>query len=328
MTAAQFDVCGVGNAIMDMIASESDAFLTELDIEKGSMTLIDEARAETLTKALPMAQLFSGGSGANSIAGIGSFGGKSAYIGLVADDKLGEAFRTDITGLGVAFRSPPHTGGPATARCLIVVTPDTQRSMSTFLGCSVLMSKARIDKELIQASAITFLEGYLFDLDDAKAAFVQAAEYAKAAGRKVALTLSDTFCVDRHRDSFRQLVENYIDILFANESEIKSLYETDFDSALKAVKTPVACVTRSEKGSVILSGGKTYEIAAYPVSKVVDTTGAGDQYAAGVLFGIAKGKPLDICGKLGSLAAAEVISHYGARPQVNLADLAKSSGLL
>ncbi|MET0547563.1 MAG: adenosine kinase, partial [Caulobacterales bacterium] len=253
MAAARFDVCGVGNAIVDMIATESDAFLAAQDIAKGGMTLIDGDRADALTKALPGAQQSSGGSGANSIAGIGSFGGKAAYIGKVAKDSLGEAFRADIQKLGVEYRTPPHECGPATARCIIVVTPDAQRSMNTFLGCSPFMTKADLDKDLIQASAITFLEGYLFDRDEAKAAFVQAAEYAKAAGRKVALSLSDAFCVDRHRDSFRHLVEHHVDILFANEGEIKSLYETEsFADALKAVKAPIACVTRSEKGSVIL----------------------------------------------------------------------------
>jgi sugar/nucleoside kinase (ribokinase family) len=323
-------VCGVGNAIVDMIATESDAFLAQQAIAKGGMTLIEADRADALTKALPGAQQASGGSGANSIAGVASLGGKAAYIGKTADDVLGEAFRRDIKKLGVEYRTPPHKGGPATARCIIVVTPDAQRSMSTFLGCSPLMDKTDLDRELIENSAITFLEGYLFDREEAKAAFVQASEYAKAAGRKVALTLSDTFCVDRHRDSFRHLVDNHVDILFSNEAELKSLYETDdFDKALATVKgrAPIACVTRSEKGSVILEGDTVINVAPFP-TKVVDTTGAGDLYAAGVLYGIAKGKPLEIAGRLGSLAAAEAISHFGARPQTSLADLARADGLL
>lgn len=328
--AAQYDVCGVGNAIVDMIATESDAFLTAHEIQKGGMTLIEDERAAFLTNALPKAHQASGGSGANTIAGIGAFGGKAAYMGKVADDELGRFFRKETVESGVTFRSKPYVGGPATARSIIIVTPDAQRSMNTYLGCTPYLGPSDIDKELVQASAITYLEGYLFDRDDAKAAFVQAAEHAKAAGKKVALTLSDSFCVDRHRDSFNHLVNNHVDILFANEAEIKSLYETtSFDVALDKVKNhaPIACVTRSEKGSVILSNGGAYEIPAYPTN-LVDTTGAGDQYAAGFLFGFARGKPLAIAGRMGSLAAAECISHYGARPIVSLAELAAKEGLL
>lgn len=327
--AAQFDVCGVGNAIVDMIATESDAFLTDHEIQKGGMTLIEDERASFLTNALPKAHQASGGSGANTIAGIGSFGGKAAYMGKVADDALGRFFRQETVESGVTFRSTPFVGGPATARCIIVVTPDAQRSMNTYLGCTPYLTPADIDKELVQSSAITYLEGYLFDRDDAKAAFVQAAEHAKAAGKKVALSLSDSFCVDRHRDSFNHLVNNHVDILFANEAEIQSLYETTFDAAVEKVKkhAPIACVTRSEKGSLVLSNGGAFEIPAV-ATKVVDTTGAGDQYAAGFLYGYAKGKPLAIAGRLGSLAAAECISHYGARPIVSLAELAAKEGLL
>jgi len=326
--AAQFDVCGVGNAIVDMIATESDAFLTEHHIQKGGMTLIEDARADFLTNALPKAHQASGGSGANTIAGVASFGGKAAYMGKVADDALGQFFRKETVELGVTFRSTPFVGGPATARSIIIVTPDAQRSMNTYLGCTPYLTPADIDKELVQASAITYLEGYLFDREDAKAAFVQAAEHARAAEKKVALTLSDSFCVDRHRESFHHLVNNHVDILFANEAEITSLYETDYDSALDAVqyRAPLVCVTRSEKGSTIIVNGQHLHIDAYP-TKVVDTTGAGDQYAAGFLFGLARGKSMETCGRLGSLAAAECISHYGARPLVNLAELAKKNGL-
>ncbi|MEJ0022730.1 MAG: adenosine kinase [Alphaproteobacteria bacterium] len=266
----------------------------------------------------------------NSANGVASFGGRAAFLGVVADDELGEDFTQAFQAAGATFNAVPRKGPPGTARCLIVVTPDGQRSMSTYLGAAGLLTPDYIDPETVQASTVVFLEGYLFDRDDAKAAFVKAAEIAKAAGRKVALTLSDKFCVDRHRASFRQLVAQHIDILLCNEGELLSLYEKrDFGDALSQASTEcqiVAC-TRSEKGSVIAANAETFHVEAAPVSSVVDTTGAGDQYAAGFLFGIATGRSLRECGALGSLAAAEVISHVGPRPETSLSVLAASRNL-
>ncbi|MEE2526643.1 adenosine kinase [Hyphobacterium sp. HN65] len=330
MSQALYDVIGVGNAIVDVIASCDDAFLASQSIEKGAMTLIDEARAEQLYGAMAPGQEISGGSAANTLAGIASFGAKGAYIGKVAKDELGEIFRHDLNAAGVDYKTAPLAEGPLTARCLINVTPDAQRSMSTFLGASVFFSEEDIDAEKIAASRITYLEGYLFDRDEAKAAFVRASEIARAANRLTSLTLSDSFCVDRHRAAFRQLVRNHIDILFANEAELLSLYETDnFDEALTAVtaETRIAAITRSEKGAVLIRDGQTTAIAAEPVSKVVDTTGAGDLFAAGMLTGLAKGLDLEVCGRLGAIAAAEIISHIGARPNVSLKGLAGKAGI-
>jgi len=324
MTQTRFDVTGVGNAIVDVIAPCSEAFLTENGIEKGAMTLIDEARATELYAKMADGKEVSGGSAANTLAGVASLGGRGAYIGKVADDALGTSFTRDLNAAGVDYATAPLSGGPATARCLINVTPDAQRSMSTFLGASVMFDEADIDAEKIRAAEITFMEGYLFDRDAAKAAFVSAAEIARAADRRTALTLSDTFCVDRHRASFRQLVRNHIDILLANEAEIMALYETDdFELALASVRaeTRLAAVTRSEKGAVIVCGDETEEVAAKAVDKVVDTTGAGDLFAAGFLLGAARGQSLYESGRMGVIAAAEVISHYGARPETRLEDL-------
>ncbi|MEE2565392.1 adenosine kinase [Hyphobacterium marinum] len=324
MTQIRFDVTGVGNAIVDVIAPCSEAFLTENRIEKGAMTLIDEARATELYAKMADGKEVSGGSAANTLAGVASLGGRGAYIGKVADDALGTSFTRDLNAAGVDYATAPLSGGPATARCLINVTPDAQRSMSTFLGASVMFDEADIDAEKIRAAEITFMEGYLFDRDAAKAAFVSAAEIARAADRRTALTLSDTFCVDRHRASFRQLVRNHIDILLANEAEIMALYETDdFELALASVRaeTRLAAVTRSEKGAVIVCGDETEEVAAKTVDTVVDTTGAGDLFAAGFLLGAARGQSLYESGRMGVIAAAEVISHYGARPETRLEDL-------
>jgi sugar/nucleoside kinase (ribokinase family) len=327
----QFDVCGVGNAIVDVIAPTTEAFLVEHGIAKGAMTLIfDEPVVEKLYASMAPAQEISGGSAANTLAGIASLNGKGAYIGKVADDQLGNVFRHDLNAGGVAYDTPPHTNGPSTARCMINVTPDGQRSMSTYLGCSILLAPEDLDPSKIANAQIVFLEGYLFDADEAKAAFIEASKIAHGAGRKVALTLSDLFCVNRHRAAFADLVANHIDILFANEDEIKALYEvTDFDAALAAARKDcdLVALTRSEKGSVLARGDEVVSVAADPVSAVVDTTGAGDLYAAGVLFGLATGRSLEACGKLGSLAAAEVISHFGARPQTSLAALAAAKGL-
>ncbi|MEL6663334.1 MAG: adenosine kinase, partial [Pseudomonadota bacterium] len=308
MSESRYDVVGLGNAIVDVIAPVEDSFLNTWDIRKNGMTLIDEGRAEALTGAADGQEL-SGGSGANTIAGVASFGGRAGYIGKVAEDRLGEVFINETRAIGVDFDTPPLVDGPATARSIIFVTPDGARSMNTFLGASVMFSPTDVDEDMVRSGAILYLEGYLFDRDDAKAAFVHASEIAKAAGRKVALTLSDNFCVDRHRDSFRHLISGHADIVFANEAELLSLYETgDFAEALAQLQadTAVAAVTRSEVGSVVVGDGDPIHLPAEPIDKVVDTTGAGDQYAAGFLFGVARGLPLATCGKLGHIAAAEV----------------------
>lgn len=330
MTDIRFDVVGLGNAIVDVISRQDDAFLSEWGINKDAMNLIEEDRADALTDASVNALETSGGSGANTIAGIASLGGQAAYIGKVADDRLGKVFKDDMATIGVPFDTSPLTDGPATARSIIFVTPDGKRSMNTFLGASVEFSPADVDKATVESSGILYLEGYLFDKDAAKAAFVHAAEIAHAAGRKVSLTLSDSFCVDRHRESFRQLIRTQVDILFANEEELLSLYETrDFDAAIEMLRadTGVAAITRSEKGSVVIGDGDPITVPAEPVQDVVDTTGAGDQYAAGFLFGVARGLPLATCAKLGHIAAAEVISHYGPRPETSLAALATQAGI-
>lgn len=329
MTSSTYDVVAVGNAIIDLLQAVPDSFLAEENIERGSMTLIDEARADHLTKRLPDAVVAAGGSAANTMTGVASFGGKAAYIGKVADDALGARFTKEFRAAGVTYDTAPRAGAPGTARCLIAVSADGQRSMSTYLGASTLLEPADINAELIQAGETLFLEGYLFDRDEAKAAFVRASEIAQSAKRKVALTLSDKFCVDRHRDSFRHLVAGHVDILFSNESEILSLYEeSDLGAAIEAARAacPVVVVTRSDVGSLIATREDTVEVKAFPVSKVVDTTGAGDQYAAGFLFAFARGRPLAECGALASLAAAEVISHMGPRPEKNLRALALESG--
>jgi sugar/nucleoside kinase (ribokinase family) len=269
----------------------------------------------------------SGGSAANTMAGLASLGGRAAFIGKVRNDQLGGIFRHDIHAAGVHFESEPATAGLPTARCLIFVTPDAQRTMQTFLGASVDLGPDDVDESLISDAAVTYLEGYLWDKPQAKEAFQRAARIAHAAGRKVSLTLSDPFCVDRHRADFRKLIEGHVDVLFANEAEIKSLYQTDdFDAALALVRNSceVAVLTRSEKGAVIASNDQLHAVPAAPVARVVDTTGAGDLYAAGFLFGYTRGLPLDLCSKIGAVAAAEIISHYGARPAVKLADLVTS----
>lgn len=328
--ASGYDVVAVGNAIIDILQAVPDALLAEENIAKGAMTLIDEPRADHLTARFKEAVVAAGGSAANTVTGIASFGGKTAYIGKVADDDLGARFTREFRAAGVAFNTPPRALPPGTARSLIAVTPDGQRSMNTYLGASTLLDAKDIDADLVRAGNILFLEGYLFDREEAKAAFVHAAEIAKSAARKVALTLSDTFCVERHRASFQQLVAGHVDILFSNESEILNLYETtDLGAAIEAARKacPIVIVTRSEHGSVIAAGADTINVAVAPVAKVVDSTGAGDQYAAGFLYGYANGKPLPACGALASLAAAEVISHMGPRPETSLRDLAAKARL-
>jgi len=326
-----YDVVGIGNAIVDIIARCDDGFLSKHDLDKGFMRLIDADEAAMLYEAMGPATERSGGSVANSIAGLASFGAKCGFIGRVAADQFGGIFRHDIRSLGIAYTTSPAQDGAPTARRLVLVTPDGERTMNTFLGASVDFAPGDLDPALIEGAKIVYLEGYLFDKDAAKSAFREAAKRAKAAGAKVALTLSDPFCVERHRDDFRKLVKEDADIVFANEKEITTLYEVNsFDEAADAAlqDCELAVLTRSEEGSMILGAGQTTEIPADPVSKVMDATGAGDLYAAGFLFGITQGLPVETCGRLGSLAAAEVISHIGARPESSLAKLAAARGLL
>lgn len=331
MAAKTYDVVGIGNAIVDIIARCDDAFLSKRDLDKGFMRLIDADDAASLYEEMGPATERSGGSVANSIAGLASFGASCGFIGRVAADQFGGIFRHDIRSLGIEYTTEPAVDGEPTARCLILVTPDGERTMNTFLGASVDLTAADIDPHLIGAAKFVYLEGYLFDKDAAKSAFHEAARLAKESGAKVALSLSDPFCVDRHREDFRALVKDGADIVFANEKEITSLYETNTfleaaDAALQDCE--MAVLTRSEAGSLIVSNGEATEIPADPVSQVVDATGAGDLYAAGFLYGLARRLPLETCGRLGSLAAAEAISHIGARPETDLVELAKSRGLL
>ena len=330
MKSAAIDVVGIGNPIVDVIGHADERFLDDQGFAKGTMTLIDAARAESLYRQMGPAIESSGGSAGNTMAGIASLGGKGGYIGKVRDDLLGEVFRHDITAIGVGFATPAATDGPGTARCLILVTADGQRTMATYLGACVELGPEDIDAELIAAAQITYLEGYLFDPPRAQQAFRAAAAIAHGAGRQVALTLSDPFCVARHRAAFRELVAGDVDILFANEAEICSLYETDdFAAAASSVRghVRVAALTRSEAGSVILADGAMHTVAAAPVARVVDTTGAGDLYAAGFLYGLTHGLALPKCGAIGSLCAAEIISHVGARPEVGLRELVTAAGL-
>ncbi|MFP3944620.1 MAG: adenosine kinase [Alphaproteobacteria bacterium] len=330
MSEPRLHVLGIGNAIVDVLSHADDAFLTQNRIAKGAMTLIDAERAQQLYAAMGPGIEISGGSAANTVVGVASLGGKAAYTGKVSKDQLGEVFAHDIRAAGVSYSTPPAADGPSTARCLILVTPDAQRSMNTYLGASSYLAPADLDSGLIRESAITFMEGYLFDRPAAREAFFRAAEIAHGAGRQVALTLSDPFCVDRYRSEFRMLVKQGVDILFANEKEIVSLYEVhDFDDALQLVRRDcrMAALTRSEKGSILVTGEEVHVIDAEPVPNVVDTTGAGDLYASGVLYGLARGFDPATCGRLGSLAAAEVISHFGARPETPLKDLAARAGL-
>jgi fructokinase len=313
----RFDILGIGNAIVDVVALTDDAFISKHDMRRGGMALIDADQAEALYAAMPPGQESSGGSVANTCAIAALLGARVAYLGKVADDKLGAAFSADIAACGVHFPTAPlPAGGVTTARCLILVTPDGQRTMNTYLGACVAFGEADIDEALIADSAVTYMEGYLFDPPAAQAAFRAAAAAAHAAGRQVALSLSDPFCVDRHRAAFRDLVANHIDILFANEAEITSLYEANtFDAAAAAAARDVrlAALTRGEAGSVILRGDETIVVAAEPTT-VIDTTGAGDAYAAGFLYGITRDLPLAECGRIASIAAAKTISHVGARP--------------
>lgn len=324
-------VVGIGNAIVDIIGRCDDAFLARHGCAKGSMQLVDAAAISRLYDDMGPGVEISGGSVANTVAGVASLGGKAGFIGKTAGDQFGQVFGHDIRAAGVTFSTPPAgPGSEPTGRCLVLVTPDGQRTMNTFLGVSPQLGGGEVDADLIASAHIVYLEGYLFDQPQAKAAFRQAADIAAKAGRQVALSLSDSFCVDRHRAEFLELICSRVDILFANEAEVTSLYETkSFDEAARRAQadTKLAALTRSEKGSVILGGGKSISVPAEPIA-VVDTTGAGDLYAAGFLYGVATGRDLETAGRLGSLAAAEIISHIGARPEKRLEDLARAKGLL
>lgn len=327
--SARYDVVGIGNAIVDVLAHADDEFLVRHSMTKGTMALIDADAADKLYGDMAPGIECSGGSAANTIAGLASLGGKGAFIGKVKDDELGKVFHHDIEALGVHFPTASATDGASTARCLINVTPDAERTMSTFLGACVELGPEDVDADVVRAAQVTYLEGYLWDKEEAKAAFVKAAELAHEAGREVSLSLSDPFCVDRHRESFLELVEGHVDILFANEDEILSLYQVDtFDAALQHVRghCKVAALTRSSKGSVVVHGDEIHIVDAEPGVKVVDTTGAGDAYAAGFLFGYTSGGQDDLayCARIGSIAAAEIISHFGARPETPLNELVEA----
>ena len=322
-----FDVVAIGNAIVDVLAKSDDAFLAKHKLAKGTMTLVDASTSAHLYSQMPPAIECSGGSAANTVVGVAQLGGKAAFIGKVHADQLGGVFNHDIRNAGVIFPTRPAKEGPPTARCLVFVTPDSHRTMQTYLGACVELGPDDVDPETIQGGRITYLEGYLWDRPEGKEAFGKAVKLAHAAGRRVSLSLSDPFCVDRHRAEFLQLVENDVDILFANEAEITSLYQTQtFDAALSQVmkkKNRIAAVTRSEKGAVIVGNGESHEVAAEKVARVVDTTGAGDLYASGFLYALTRGHNLPSAGRMGAICAAEIISHYGARPETALKELVK-----
>ena len=331
MTVTRYDVLGIGNAIVDVIARAEEDFLLRQGMRKGGMALIDAARAEAIYQAMGPAVEVSGGSAANTIVGVASLGARAAFIGKVKDDLLGRAFAHDIRAAGVTFATTPAADGAPTGRCYVLVTPDGERTMNTFLGAAQDLHPADIDADIIAASAVTYLEGYLWDPRNAKDAFLKAATIAHDAGRIVALTLSDAFCVDRWRDEFLHLMRSRtVDLIFANETELHSLYQTaDFNAAAAALRADVeaAVVTRSENGCLVIGPDGTEAVPAFPVERVVDTTGAGDLFAAGFLCGLARGADDRSCGRLGALAAAEVIQHLGARPEASLKDLARENGL-
>lgn len=321
---ARFDVVGIGNALVDVIAHAPDGFLDTHDLVKGSMTLIETERAVELYEALDAAVEMSGGSAANTMCGIASFGGRAAYVGKVNGDDLGDVFGHDLRAVGVAFQHAGHDHGTPTGRCVIVVTPDAQRTMNTYLGVSSFLSVDDVDTDVIADAKVLYMEGYLYDRTDAKTAFRHASEVAHQHGRTVSLTLSDSFCVDRHRADFRALVKDSVDLLFGNDDELMALYELDtFEAALVALRDEceMAAVTRGPDGCVIITPDEVLEVPAVPVDRVIDTTGAGDLFAAGFLYGMTRGRELTECGHLGSLAAAEVIGHVGPRPLVELRTL-------
>jgi len=332
MTSKRYDVLALGNAIVDVIATAEEDFLATHALVKGSMALIDEARAEALYAAMGPGKVISGGSAANTIAGLAAFGGTGAFIGKVKADELGKLYRHDLTSLGVAFDTAAATEGPATARSFIIVTPDGERTMNTYLGACQGLSPADVDPATVENADIVYLEGYLWDPPAAKEAFRKASEIAHKAGGRVAITLSDSFCVDRYRDEFLGLVRNgLVDLVFANEHELKSLYQSsDFDAALAALRAEnvLAVITRSENGALALTPDGVVAEPVFPVERVVDATGAGDLFAAGFLHGLTSGREARDCLRLGALAAAEIISHVGARPDVSLKTLAGNNGLL
>ncbi len=324
-SSRDIELVGVGNAIVDVISNEAEDFIAANGLPKGGMQLIEAEEAVRLYDLMGPGLEMSGGSAANTLAGFASFGGRGAFMGKVAGDQLGEVFAHDMRAIGVHYDTAPLGSGAPTARCLIVVTPDAERTMSTFLGASSQFGPGDLDPEIIKRAGTIYLEGYLFDQDPAKEAFFEASRIAEAHGVKVALSLSDTFCVERHRESFKELVSRHVDILFANEAEIMTLTETsDFEAAASEIRgqCALACLTQGSQGSILVTAERDIRIPAEKVAKVVDTTGAGDLYAAGVLFGLARGKDLSEAGRLGALAAAEVIGHMGARPEMHLSDLA------
>ena len=331
MAEAKYDVLGIGNAIFDVLVRTDEKFLADHGMTKGGMALIDEARAASIYRDMGPATEMSGGSAANTIVGIANLGARAAYVGKVKDDQIGNLYSHDIRAAGVAYETKPAAGGPATGCSYILVTPDGERTMNTYLGAAQDLTPADIDPAQIEASRIVYLEGYLWDPNSAKEAFVKAATIAHGAGRQVALTLSDSFCVDRYRDEFLELMrKGTVDLIFANESELHSLYQTaDFDTALKQLSADarLGVVTRSEKGCVVVSNGGVVAVPASPIRELVDTTGAGDLFAAGFLFGLVRNAGHENAGRLGALAAAEVIQHIGARPLVSLKELAQQNGL-
>jgi sugar/nucleoside kinase (ribokinase family) len=324
MTAKSLDVVGIGNAIVDVLVQADERFLGDHGLTKGTMALVDEAQAERLYASVGAGLETSGGSAANTLAGIAQLGGRAGFIGRVRDDQLGAIFSHDIRAVGTRFETPSVTSGPSTARCLILVTPDAQRTMCTYLGASVALEPEDLDLEMVAQAQVLYLEGYLWDSDAAKRAFIAAAEVARAHGGEVALSLSDAFCVERHRESFQELVDGHVDILFANEMEITSLYRSNsFEEAVEQVsgRCRVAALTRSEQGSLVLADGQSHRIEPVELGPLVDTTGAGDLYAAGFLHGWTRGETPVRCGRLGSLCAGQVVTQLGPRPQVNLAEL-------
>ena len=332
MTLAKYDVLGIGNAIFDVLVQTDEGFLAAHDMVKGSMALIDEARAAAIYRDMGPAVELSGGSAANTIVGVASFGGRAAYIGKVRDDQIGRLYTHDIRAAGVVFETPSASAGPATGCSYILVTPDGERTMNTYLGAAQDLSPADIDANQVAAASITYLEGYLWDPQSAKEAFLKASTIAHQAERQVALTLSDSFCVDRYRGEFLDLMrKGTVDVVFANEAELHALYQTsDFDGALKQLREDVklGVVTRSEKGCVVSSREGVVAVSASPVEKVIDTTGAGDLFAAGFLFGMVRNVGHEKAGRLAALAASEIIQHIGARPQVSLKELAQQAGLV
>ena len=325
-TEKRFDVVGIGNAIVDVLVQADDNLLDNQGLTKGTMALVDELQAERLYAAAGPGLETSGGSAANTLAGIAQLGGAACFIGRIRDDQLGSIFRHDIQAVGAHFATPAATEGPSTARCLILVTPDAQRTMCTYLGASVNLEPADLDLDRVAQARMLYLEGYLWDSDAAKRAFIAAAEVMKAAGGQVALSLSDAFCVERHRDSFLELVNGYVDVLFANEMEITALYRVNsFEEAEAQVAglDLVAALTRSEQGSIVRRGQERHTIAPFKLGPLVDTTGAGDLYAAGFLYGFTRGQDLAACGQLGSLCAGAVVTQLGPRPQQSLSELVR-----